>query len=127
MKNLYITDLDGTLLNSKGELSPESERIIKKLISEGVLFSLATARTAATVTDMFKNVGLKLPIALMNGVAVYDPISRKNVITHKIDKSVARKVLSAYEKKGKHPMLYFNKGEYLEIVYTEIDNQRSAV
>ena len=122
MKTLYITDLDGTMLNNKAELSEFSYKGIKKLIAEGVCFSVATARTAATVIDMFKGTGLSTPIALMNGVCVYDAQKRKNVITHSIDKSIAKNVLGVYSKYNKHPMLYFDKGDYLEIVYTEIDN-----
>ena len=72
MKNLYITDLDGTLLNSKAELSQRSSDIISDLINDGVMFSVATARTKATVLDMFKDVGLNMPVALMNGVSVFD-------------------------------------------------------
>ena len=122
MNTLYITDLDGTMLNSNGELSAFSSEAVKKLIDNGILFSVATARTAATVLDMFKGTGLNTPIALMNGVCVYDTVKNKNVITHSINKSIAADVLNIYEKYDKHPMLYFDKGDFLEIVYTEIDN-----
>lgn len=123
MKTLYITDLDGTFLNSKGEISEKSEKIIKKLISDGALFSVATARTKATVLDMFKNVGLNTPIALMNGVSVYDTGKNKAVLNHSIDKDVAAEILRVYKKYNKHPMLYMDKGDFLEIHYTEIDNE----
>ncbi len=122
MKTLYITDLDGTMLNSKGELSPYSFNGVKKLIEGGVLFSVATARTAATVTDMFRGTGLNSPIALMNGVCVYDSAAGRSLISHSIDKNSARRVLEIYAAHNKHPMLYFDKGDFLEIVYTEIDN-----
>ena len=122
MRTLYITDLDGTMLNSCGELSVFSKESIKKLVENGVLFSVATARTAATVIDMFKGTNLQTPIALMNGVCIYDTKLKKNVISHSIDKKAAQKVLSVYAEHSKHPMLYFDKGELLEIVYTEIDN-----
>lgn len=122
MKTLYITDLDGTMLNNRAALSEFSYNGIKKLIGKGVCFSVATARTAATVIDMFKGTGLCTPIALMNGVCVYDTQKRKNVITHSIDKATAKNVLETYSKYKKHPMLYFDKGDFLEIVYTEIDN-----
>lgn len=122
MKTLYITDLDGTMLSSDGKLSEFSFNAIKKLIENGVCFSVATARTAATVLDMFGGTGLNTPIALMNGVCVYDTVKKKNVITHSIDKSIARRVIDVYSENKKHPMLYFDKGDFLEIIYTEIDN-----
>lgn len=123
MKTLYITDLDGTILNSSGKLSDFTVSAIKRLISEDVLFSVATARTAATVIDMFNGTGLNAPVALMNGVCVYDPVSKRNVITHSIDKNIASDVLSVYAGYNKHPMIYFDKGDFIEIEYTEIDNK----
>ena len=122
MKTLYITDLDGTMLNSFGELSEASYNGVKKLIENGVSFSVATARTAATVTDMFKGTGLNSPIALMNGVSVFDTASGRSIVNHSISKKAAKSILEIYAEHNKHPMLYFDKGEYLEIVYTEIDN-----
>ena len=123
MKTLYITDLDGTMLNSSGELTKFTAQGLRKLISKNIIFSVATARTAATVTDMFKDVGLKEPIALMNGVSVFDPFSGSSLINHSINKQTAATILDIYKKHSKHPMLYFDKGDYLEIVYSEIDNK----
>lgn len=122
MKTLYITDLDGTFLNSSAEISDKSAKIIEQLINDGILFSVATARTKATVLDMFENIGLNTPIALMNGVMIFDVAENKNVITHQINKNTAQCILDIYKKYGKHPMLYMNKGEYLEIHYTQVDN-----
>lgn len=122
MRTLYITDLDGTLLNSKAELTERSADIISSLIKKGVMFSVATARTKATVLDMFQNVDLNMPIALMNGVSVYDTAKGITAINHSIDKSIAAEILKIYAHHGKHPMLYFSKENYLEIVYTEVDN-----
>lgn len=122
MKTLYITDLDGTFLNSQASISKKSADIIKELIKNGLLFTVATARTAATVTDMFKDIGLNLPIALMNGVSIYDPVKCKTLISHEIDKVTAKKIIKIYDKHNKHPMLYFSKDDYLEIVYTDVDN-----
>lgn len=123
MKNLYITDLDGTLLNSKAELTENSATTIRDLINSGVMFSVATARTKATVLDMFRNVGLNMPIALMNGVSVFDTGKNKTAVNHSINKAAAARILEIYAEHRKHPMLYFDKGDYLEIVYTEVDNK----
>ncbi len=72
MKNLYISDLDGTLLNNSAEVSRESVELLNKAIKNGVFFSVATARTAATVLQMLDKIEVNAPIVLMNGVTVYD-------------------------------------------------------
>lgn len=72
MKTLYISDLDGTLLNTDAEISAYTEEKLNMLIAQGMHFSIATARTNATVVKMLKNVNINIPVILMNGVAIYD-------------------------------------------------------
>ncbi|MBQ5325810.1 MAG: HAD hydrolase family protein, partial [Oscillospiraceae bacterium] len=43
MKTLYISDLDGTLLNSDAEISSFTANALNSLIEKGLLFSYATA------------------------------------------------------------------------------------
>ena len=123
MKTLFLSDLDGTLLNSNAELTEFTKKALNKLIDCGANFSVATARTFATVCDMFSGVNLQLPFILMNGVVTYDPVSRSNISVHTIDNSEAEKVLHCYEKHNKHPMLYFIHDEYILIKFTDFDNE----
>lgn len=44
MKTLYVSDLDGTLLNSQQQTSSYTNQVINQLVDEGMLFSYATAR-----------------------------------------------------------------------------------
>ena len=68
MKTLYISDLDGTLLNSKAMLSDFTVKTINDLTDKGMNFTIATARTSATVLKMLSDVNIKIPVILMNGV-----------------------------------------------------------
>ena len=45
LTSLFISDLDGTLLNDKQVISEESIVILNKLISQGLQFTIATARS----------------------------------------------------------------------------------
>ena len=122
MKTLFLTDLDGTLLNSNAQLSDFSKSGLNKLIKKGMLFSLATARTFATVVDLFEGVNLNLPFILMNGVVIYDPVEQKNVVLHSVNTDDAKFVVGCYEKHNKYPMLYFMRDGCIEIVYKSDDN-----
>lgn len=64
MKTLFITDLDGTFLNSKGEVSDFSRELINKMTDEGLLFSAATARSPITSAPILEGLNLKLPAFL---------------------------------------------------------------
>jgi HAD superfamily hydrolase (TIGR01484 family) len=72
MKTLYISDLDGTLLQPDATLSEETVRIINDLIKQGMYFTAATARTAASAAHILKRLNINVPCVLMNGVCVYD-------------------------------------------------------
>ena len=43
MKTLYISDLDGTLLNPNAELSAYTKDTLNRMIADGLCFSVATA------------------------------------------------------------------------------------
>ena len=86
-KTLYITDLDGTLLNSGAELSPYARQSLKTLCENGMNISVATARTAATVRGLLEGTGINTPVVLMNGVCVYDLRKNKYVKVSPISKA----------------------------------------
>lgn len=69
---LFLSDLDGTLLQTDKTISQESIRILEDLLKKGLQFSIVTARTPCTVIDILKQVKLSLPIGCMNGAVLYD-------------------------------------------------------
>ena len=53
---LYATDLDGTLLRSDMTISDDCARKLNMLMSDGVLFTYATARSFNTAAPLLKKV-----------------------------------------------------------------------
>ena len=98
MKTLYISDLDGTLLNPEALLSPSAAERLNELLAKGLVFSVATARTAATAADLVKPLTLSLPILLMNGVAVYDTKTKTYVKEHPMTRETVQEVFKILEK-----------------------------
>ena len=122
MKTLFLSDLDGTFLNSKAEISPRSAEIIDYLTKQGVLFTVATARTYATVLKMFEGIALPCPLVLMNGVTIYDPNKRCILSSHAIPTEDGNRIVKEFRDRNVEPMLYFQNGETLDIYYTELTN-----
>ncbi len=71
-KYLVISDLDGTLINSKGVVSPENLKAIEYFTEQGGRFAIATGRSIQNVRPYIKNLVLNGPNILYNGAAVYD-------------------------------------------------------
>lgn len=122
MKVLYISDLDGTLLNREAELSEYTARHLNELIENGVHISVATARTAATCERILKDVRFNTPIILMNGVLIYDIRRKIYVKKETLPPDIVKRVASAIHETGVDGLLYTLKGETLSTYYERITN-----
>lgn len=69
---LLVSDMDGTLLNSKGKLSEENKKAIEYFVDNGGQFTLATGRMLPSVKRHIHKMKITLPVILYNGTKVYD-------------------------------------------------------
>ncbi len=95
MKTLFISDLDGTLLNSKAEISEKTACIINSLIKENLYFTIATARSERTAVPMTSGLDINAPRILMNGVIIY---SEGYVKYHTISQENAIEISALFKK-----------------------------
>ncbi|MBP3596701.1 MAG: HAD family phosphatase [Clostridia bacterium] len=82
MYKLVAIDLDGTLLNSYGEVSEENRTMIKKASKNGIYIVLASGRTISSVENLAKEIGADKYIISGNGAVVYD-FEKKEIIYNK--------------------------------------------
>ena len=68
---LFISGLDGTLIDGCGKISSYSKVKLNQMLSRGAFFTIATSRTPATVRNIMEGVEISLPIIVMNGAALY--------------------------------------------------------
>ncbi len=87
MKTLYISDLDGTLLNSKQKTSKYTNSVINRLIEHGVIFSYATARSYKTSSKVTNGMKAAFPLVLYNGAFVLDGNSNQLILSNFFDSS----------------------------------------
>lgn len=109
---LYVSDLDGTLLNGSQKLKPRASELLNDLIENGTLFTYSTARRIHSAGVIMKDVKLNLPVILMNGVFLYDTAKgeyiRKNIFGEK-QRILLREAVLRF---GDTPMVYsFIDGE----------------
>lgn len=73
MNTLYVTDLDGTLLNSNDQISQYSIETINGLVAKGMQFTYATARSLVSASVVAKGLSTNIPIIAYNGVLIINP------------------------------------------------------
>ena len=88
-----LTDLDGTLFNSRGEVSREDRSAIRAFIAGGGLFAVATGREPRNGRRHLPDVPLNGPSICLNGAAVYDFVHRRYISAIPMDMDAARDVL----------------------------------
>ncbi len=88
MSNLYVSDLDGTLLRSNETTSEYTSQVINSLVDKGMIFSYATARSLITAKKVTKGIHVKIPLIVYNGAFVMDNITEEILIANYFDDSV---------------------------------------
>ncbi|SCP94758.1 HAD-IIB family hydrolase [Anaerobium acetethylicum] len=120
MKTLYISDLDGTLLNKSAELSRYTTDTLNDLIRQGMHFSYATARTAASTDVILSSVNLSLPVVLMNGVLVYDRKSRSYIKRETLGRNNVEKILDILKSTKMTGFMYEVKDDLLTVYHEKL-------
>ena len=67
---LIAVDMDGTLLNDNGEITPKTQAAVKAAISRGVMFTVSTGRPIQGVDKYNGLLNLKAPIITYNGAMI---------------------------------------------------------
>jgi HAD hydrolase, family IIB len=109
---LYATDLDGTLLRPDKSISDETAEILNGLVSDGVLFTYATARSFSSASPLLTKLHLNCPAVTFNGVFVIDPRDGRHIIEN-VFTPVSCKIA----------IDYFNKKDIAPLVYSYIDGR----
>lgn len=111
VKTLYVSDLDGTLLDDSSTLSSGTVATLNHVIGElGGLFTIATARTPATVVPLMQEVNATLPFIVIGGSAMWNPVTNGYEHTHGIDEATVNAVADVFARHNSHPFIYRRHG-----------------
>ncbi len=103
---LYVSDMDGTLLDNNSLVSPRSAEIISTLSHEGALITVATARTPATVDPLLANTFTRCPAIVMTGAALWDRQYRQIVDPVILPPGVAAEIVDKFNEVALDPFIY---------------------
>lgn len=108
MYKLIAIDLDGTLLNSYGQVSERNREALKKAQEQGIEIVLASGRSTNSVKNIAKDLENNNYVICGNGSLIYD-LQKEEIIYDKfIDRKKALQIIQICEQNS----IYYN-------VYTE--------
>lgn len=106
MKTLYVTDLDGTLLNTKDRVSEYSISTINRLIENGMLFTYATARSLVSASVVTQGLTFSMPVIVYNGGLVIQPKSGEVLSSIEFSRQEREKVVEVIKDNHVSPLVY---------------------
>jgi hypothetical protein len=96
---LFISDVDGTLLNSNHELHPDTIQAFQALRSFGIDTTIATGKIFSSVSDLVFQLGISSPVILGQGAIIQDK-DRNVLLWRGLPPEVAEIVFKASELYG---------------------------
>lgn len=105
MSTLYISDLDGTLLQPDGTLSDFSRQTLNGLIDDGLQFTVASARSAASMKPLLDGLGLRLPVIEFNGGMITDLHTGEHYTVNAIQPDITHAILQQTRQMGCEPLV----------------------
>lgn len=106
MRTLYVTDLDGTLLNTNSRINQYSLDIINDLVAKGMLFTYATARSLVSASVVTQGLATNIPIIAYNGAFIINPSTNEILASAYFHKKEADKIIEVLNRFNISPLVY---------------------
>lgn len=97
---LFVSGLDGVLLNAREEMTAFSRIQLNRMLDDGALFTLSTMRTPASVREATSGLRLRLPVIVMDGAAMYDLERKHYLCTNVLPQELAEQCRAVLERCG---------------------------
>lgn len=109
MYKMVAVDLDGTMLNSYGEVTENTKRVIKQTIQKGTEVIIASGRSIDSIKTISNEIGSTKYMIAGNGAVVYDIKNDKIVYEKYIPKNKAIDIIKTCEQNSIYYNVYTNK------------------
>lgn len=90
---IIALDIDGTLLNSRGELTRRNRRAIEEARRRGIEVVLVTGRRFASARALLHELGLDVPLVSHNGALTKNVETLETLDFHPLEAETARQII----------------------------------
>lgn len=99
-------DLDGTLLNSQGQILTSNKIMIQRCIDKGLKVILVTGRHHTAAYPYYHELNLTTPMICCNGTYMYQPQTDTVLAANPLSLEQSRQVIQLAEKYNLHLLMY---------------------
>ncbi|MFM2485611.1 HAD family hydrolase [Celerinatantimonas yamalensis] len=126
-ETLYISDLDGTLLNDSQLLSEGTISYLSEAVGRGLNFTFATARSIASSKFVLDSLNLKLPVILYNGAQIYCPVKKEYIHSAYLESESYLHYLEKFLESGLEPVVHcLDENDQLRVYFQSVSNDSTA-
>lgn len=123
---LFVSDVDGTLLNAQKELTEATRKAIQHLRTAGIAISLISSRPPRGMKWLMDELDLQHACAALNGGVVIDP--HLNILSaYPIRPALTQEILGLIESQGLAPWIYTEMNWYVSKLDAEHVHHEMAV
>lgn len=122
-KTLYVSDLDGTLLNHNAVLSEYTKNRLNKLISSGINFTVVSGRTIDAAKQIMADIQLNIPIISFNGVIIYDVKQKSPIKVYWLTAETVKNIVAVLRSHGVSALMYEFKDDALRSYYESLEQK----
>lgn len=114
---MLICDIDGTLLNSRGQLTPGVIEAVREAHEQGIVVTLATGRHLRGVVPYVEQLGVNVPVIMSNGAVIVDVLEKKTLLHHTLDLETTHAILDVIAKHGLWSSLFYHTFSGVDTYY----------
>lgn len=123
---LFVSDVDGTLIGSDKALSVETIEAVSLLHSAGIRMTLISARPPSGILPLARRLGLTLPLGAFNGGTIIKP-DGEILAAHRIDQSVSRLAIGHILANDVDVWVYADQNWYVsDLFHPRIQRERES-
>lgn len=123
MSRLYVSDLDGTLLNNEANLSEFSRSTLHRLLQSDLPFTVASARSVISMRVMLQGLKLTLPVVEFNGAFLSDLETGHHEVINSIEPAIVEDVYNLLHHYECVPFISTFNGSEDCVYYNDITNE----
>ncbi len=103
---LLAIDIDGTLVNSRNELTPATQMALMRASASGIHLVLATGRRYSHALPLVEPLGIAAPLVTASGALIKQAVDHRTLYQASFDPDLLLRTLAAIDAAGYDPVFY---------------------